>query len=180
MLVKFASMDAVQGLSLTDSLPSWSSFSGPFAIFSWHLSKPSVLLIFLASLVIVSSIRAALLFIAPLSQQKGSLQSVVVVKPVRMVDSTISCEPSPTSSAAKGKQAKKPTIVVPPTTVEKRTTSWCWGLLKWDSLPALPASRNGINDRSMSETERGWQVQQPGRRTGPIFDHPSTFDIIPA
>ena len=33
----------------------------------------------------------------------------------------------------------------------------------------------------MSETERSWQPQpQRGRRPGPAFDHPCTFDMIPA
>jgi len=183
MLVQLPAMDTVQGLSLTDSLPSLSSLSGPLTILS-HLAKPSVLLTLLASLVILSSIRAALLFMRPLPQQKGSIslvQSVVLATDKVVVGGVISSGPSPTSSAVKGKQPEKSTIVVPSTTADKKTISWCWGLLKWDSLPGLPTNvRNRINGVSMSEEERGWQLQQRGRRPGPAFEHPRTFDIIPA
>lgn len=107
----------------------------------------------------------------PVLQQKGSVslvQSVVV--PTDHV---------PRSSPAKGKQPEKPKMIVPATTMEKKSTSWCWGLLKWDSLPALPSVGNSNNGVSMSETERGWQLQQQrGRRRGPAFEHPSMFDII--
>jgi len=81
----------------------------------------------------------------------------------------------------KGKQPEKSAIAAPATTTtDKKTTSWFWGLLKWDGLPALPTSfRNRINGVSMSETERSWQPQQQrGRRPGPTFDHPCTFDMV--
>lgn len=93
-----------------------------------------------------------------------------------MVGGAINSGPSSTSGTVKGKQSEKPTIVVPPTAMDKKTTSWCWGLLKWDSLPALP-TRNRMTGLSMLETERSWQLQQQrGRRLGPAFEHPSTFD----
>ena len=179
MLVQLPAMDAVQGLSLTHSLPSLSSFPDPFTILS-HLTKPSVLLTFLASLVILSSIRAALLFMRPPPQQKGSVSFVhsVVMGSDKVVASMISPEPSPTSSAVKGKQPEK-SATTGTTTTDKKTTSWCWGLLKWDSLPALPTSvRSRINGPPISETERIWQLEQRSRRPGPAFDHPSTFDTI--
>jgi hypothetical protein len=97
----------------------------------------------------------------------------------------ISTGQSPTSSVVKGNQLEKSRIAAPATTTrtttDKKTTSWFLGLLKWDSLPALPSVRNRTNGVSMSETERSWQPQQQrGRRPGPAFDHPSTFDMIPA
>lgn len=176
-------MDGVQGLSLADSLPSLSSLPGPFTAIS-HLAKPSILLTFLATFVILASIRAALLFMGPLPQQKGSVSIVqsVVVETDKVAADVISSGPSPTSSAVKGKQLEKPRIAAPATTTtDKKTTSWFGALLKWDSLPALPTIRNRINGASMSETERSWQLQQQrGRRPGPAFDHPCTFDMIPA
>ena len=184
MLVQLPAMDGVQGLSLVDSLPSLSSLPGPFTVISL-LTKPSVLLTFLATLVILSSMRAALLLMR-LPQQKGSVSLVqsVVVETDKVVAEMISSGPSTTSSVVKGKQPEKPTIAAPasPTsTSDKKTTSWFWALLKWDSLPALPTSvRNRINRVSMSETERNWQPQQQrGRRPGPAFDHPCTFYMIP-
>lgn len=182
MLVQLPAMDSVQGLSLVDSLPSLSSLPGPFTVIS-HLTKPSVLLAFLATLVILSSMRAALLFMR-LPQQKGSVSIVqsVVVETDKVVADMISTGASPTSSVVKGKQSEKPTIAAaaPATTStpDKKTTSWFWARLKWDSLPALPTSvRNRIN--GMSETERSWQPrEQRGRRPGPAFDHPCTFDMI--
>lgn len=185
MLVQLPAMDSVQGLSLADSLPSLSSLPGPFTVIS-HLAKPSVLLTLLATLVILSSIRAAFLFMR-LPQQKGSVSLVqsVVVETDKVVADMISTGPSCTSGVVKGKQAEKPTIAVPAsaaatmTTMDKKTTSWFWNLLKWDSLPALPTSvRNRINGVSMSETEPSWQPQQRGRRPGPAFEHPCTFDMI--
>ena len=180
MLLQLPAMDSVQGLSLADSLSSLFSLPGPFTIIS-HLAKPSVLLTFLATVVILSSIRAALLFVRPLPQQKGSVSLVqsVFVETDKVVVDVMNAGPSPTSIAVKGK--KKPAIAAPPTMTDKKTTSWCWGLLKWDSLPPLPVSvANTINGASMSETERSWQLQQRGRRPGPAFDHPCTFDVISA
>ena len=179
-------MDSVQGLSLVDSLPSLLSFPGPFTVIS-HLTKPGVLLTFLATLVILSSLRAALLFMR-LPQQKGSVSIVqsVVVETDKVVADMISTGASPIPSVANGKQSEKPTIEAAPattttttTTTDKKTTSWFWGLIKWDSLPALPTSvRNRINGASMSETERSWQPQQQrGRRPGPAFDHPCAYDM---
>ena len=107
----------------------------------------------------------------------------VVVETDKVVADMISTGSSPTSSVANGKEPEKPTIAAPATTTtDKKTTSWFWALLKWDSLPALPTSvRNRINGVSMSETERSWQPQQQrGRRPGPAFDHPCTFDMISA
>ena len=177
-------MDGVQGLSIVDSLPSLSSLLGPFTIIS-HLTKPSVLLTLLATLVILSSMRAALLFMR-LPQQKGSVSIVqsVVVETDKVVADMIS---SGASSVVKGKQPEKPTIAAaaPATstsTSDKKATWWFWALLKWDGLPALPTSvRNRINGVSMSEMERSWQPQQQrGRRPGPgpAFEHPCKFDMI--
>ena len=119
----------------------------------------------------------------PLPQQKGSVSFVQsVVETDKVVADMISSGTSPTSSAVKGEQLEKPRIATPATTAtDKKTTAWFWALLKWDSLPALPTIRNRINGVSMSETDRSWQLQQQrGRRPGPAFDHPCTFDIIPA
>ncbi|KAF8159320.1 hypothetical protein B0H34DRAFT_842015 [Crassisporium funariophilum] len=180
MLVQVPSMDAVNGLSIVDSLPSFSSFADSFSIFS-HLSKPSLFLTILASLVILSSIRAALLFMRPLSsQQKGTVS--LVQSGVEKSDAAIPST-SASTSASTGEKGKQTVIISAKTTMEvsqKKTTSWCWGLLKWDSLPALPTMGGRMNGRShnrsgamcMSETERGWQPQQQGRRSGPAFDHP--------
>jgi hypothetical protein len=120
-----------------------------------------------------------------LPQQKGSISLVqsVVVEADKVVADMISTGSSPTSSVVKGKQPEKPRIAAPATmTTDKKTTSWFWARLKWDSLPALPTSvRNRINGVSMSETERSWQPQQQrGRRPGPAFDHPCTFVMITA
>jgi hypothetical protein len=185
MLVQLPAMDSVQGLSLVDSLPSLSSLPGPFTIIS-HLTKPSVLLTLLATLVILSSMRAALLFMR-LPQQKGSISIVqsVVVETDKVVADMISTGASPNSSVVKGKQLEKSTIAaaapatMTTTTSDKKTTSWFWALLKWDSLPALPTSvRNRIIGVSMSETDRSWQPQQQRGRPGPAFEHPCKFDMI--
>ena len=133
--------------------------------------------------------RAALLFMR-LPQQKGSVSIVqsVVEETDKVVAGMISSGASPTSSVVKGKQSEKSTIAAaaPATsstssTSDKKTTSWFWPLLKWDSLPALPTSvRNRINGMSMSETDRSWQTQeQRERRPGPTFEHPCEFDLIP-
>jgi len=115
-----------------------------------------------------------------LPQQKGSVSIVqsVVVETDKVVADMISTRASTIPGVVKGKQPEKPTIATaaPATTTtmtDKKTTSWFWGLIKWDSLPALPSVRNRINGVSMSETERGWQPQQQrGRRPGPAFEHP--------
>ena len=184
MLVQLPAMDSVQGLSLADSLPSLSSIPGPFTLIS-HLAKPSVLLTFLATLVILSSIRAALLLMR-LPQQKGSVSLVqsVVVKTDKVVADMISTVPSPTSSVVKGKQPEK-RMAAPATTTTTtdKKTGWFGALLKWDGLPALPtiSVRNRINGVAMSETGRSWQPQQQrGRSPGPAFDHPCTLVMIPA
>lgn len=187
MLAQLPALDSVQGLSLVDSLPSLSSLPGPFTIIS-HLTKPSVLLTILATLVILSSMRAALLFMR-LPQQKGSISMVqsVVAETDKVVADMISSGASTTSSVVKGKQTEKSTIAAAApattatsTTSDEKTTSWFGALIKWDGLPALPTSViNRISGVSMSETDRSWETQeQRGRRPGPAFEHPCEFDMI--
>jgi hypothetical protein len=107
MLVQLPAMGGVQGLSLADSLPSLSSIPGPFTLIS-HLAKPSVLLTFLATLIILFSIRAALLLMR-LPQQKGSVSLVqsVVAKTDKVVADMISTVRSPRINGASVSEAER-------------------------------------------------------------------------
>ncbi|KDR80890.1 hypothetical protein GALMADRAFT_135978 [Galerina marginata CBS 339.88] len=157
MLVQLPAIEAVSvpSLSSLPSLPSLPSFS--------LLTKPSTWLVLLATLVILSSIRAALLFVRPPSWTAGrkSVSFVTIVKEEKPTPVGAS-----TSASATESQDGKDTSPGRTKPTEKKTSSWLWGLVKWDSLPALP--------------ERGrWQAPppqmqqvQPGRRQGPAFEHP--------
>ncbi|KAF8961488.1 hypothetical protein BDZ97DRAFT_1828495 [Flammula alnicola] len=210
MLVQLPAMDAVTVPALSlPSLPSFgavvpSSLASSLSMISHTLTRPSVWLVLLASLVILSSIRAALLYIRPppSTAQKSAVslvqlsksQSTVVTtstvlgtseKPTLVTSSTSSPTPGTTPDKLQQPSADSKTVV------KKETTTWFWGLVKWDSLPSLPVVRSatagrgrGVGGVSMSETERGrWhsqqqqqhsqqEMQQQGRRPGPAFDHP--------
>ncbi|KAF8953404.1 hypothetical protein BDZ97DRAFT_1872484, partial [Flammula alnicola] len=213
MLVQLPAMDAVTVPALSlPSLPSFgavvpSSLASSLSMISHTLTRPSVWLVLLASLVILSSIRAALLYIRPppSTAQKSAVslvqlsksQSTVVTtstvlgtseKPTLVTSSTSSPTPVTTPDKLQQPSADSKTVV------KQETTTWFWGLVKWDSLPSLPVVRSAAVGRgrgggvSMSETERGrWQsqqqqhsqqeMQQQGRRPGPAFDHPRTGAI---
>jgi len=172
MLVHLPAMDNVRGLS--DSLPSF-SLPARLASFSHQLSNPSIWLTFLASLVILSSIRAAVLYLRP-PPSKAHKIGVSIIPGVGVVQAH-----QVIASGTVNKGSVNGSLVVQEKREEKQISSMLWGLVKWDSLPALPRGQ-GV---SMSETERGrWQSQPqqrplkpqrlPGRRPGPAFDHPST------
>lgn len=137
------SMSSVSFPSLATSLP----------------SNSSVLLSLLASLVLLSFIRAAFLCLRTTVGKQTQPQSQVQVQ---------------------GKSTEKEQET------RQQRSSWAWGLLTWDSLPAvtltLPVSLtivdNNTNGRGVGMQEKreerpnqGWQPPR-SRRGGPAFESP--------
>ncbi|KIM39642.1 hypothetical protein M413DRAFT_194458 [Hebeloma cylindrosporum] len=200
MLVQLPAMDAVPVPALP-ALPSWPSFlssSGP-------LPKPSLcvwLLLLVASLVILSTIRAAFLYIRPpRSTSTGGKLGISIVRVAseneRKVSSgltaaTIESVPSPSAlvetktsvSSTVQEKSSKSTITSSPKEAEKKVSSWLFGLVKWETLPALPTfpslRQTNRNTLSISQTERGgWltsppphQQQHHMRQSSRRFNHP--------
>lgn len=169
LLVQLPAMDTVPGLALVDRLPSF-GLAVRLRYFTRQLASPSIWLTMLATLVILSTIRAAFLFFrsAPLSSQKVG---VTLVPGVGVVQAEKGSRNNG-ASADDSMQEKQ---------VEKTMSSAFWGLIRWDSLPALP--RRQVGSLSVSETERGrWITQRrqeglriqllQGKRPGPAFEHP--------
>ncbi|KAF8064981.1 hypothetical protein FPV67DRAFT_1500964 [Lyophyllum atratum] len=135
------SMSSMSFPSLTEALP----------------SNSSVFLSFLASLVLLSFVRAAFLCLRTNVGSKAQQQVHVQVE---------------------GKSVERPQESRP------RRSSWAWGLLTWDSLPAvsLPVSltmaQNDSNGRGVGMQQKRSQVPiqpwQPARsrRGGPAFETP--------
>lgn len=118
-------------------------------------SKSSILLSLLASLVVLSAIRAAFLYLRPHALvEKQQAQKLVLVK-------------------EKGQNEN---------TSRPRTSSWCWGLLTWESLPTLPVSLKMPDDMkgrgvlsSGGSVEQKQHQLQPAwnqNRRGPAFERP--------
>ncbi|KAF8166157.1 hypothetical protein BJ912DRAFT_247001 [Pholiota molesta] len=188
MLVQLPAMDAVS----TAALPSLSlaRFVPPsLALFA----RPSAWLALLASLVILSSIRAALLYVRPppSTAHKAAVSIASLAQDAKSEKGASAAEGgSTTTVTASGSSTASPSTTTPTTgttaTPRTQTTSWLWGLVKWDALPALPVVRGqGRHWRPMSQRQQGQQQvqmqqhglgqqqQQSGRRSpGPAFDHP--------
>ncbi|KAF8909247.1 hypothetical protein CPB84DRAFT_1495947 [Gymnopilus junonius] len=109
------------------------------------LTRPSTWLALLATLVIVSFIRAALLYLRPPSwtESRKSVSFVRIVKEEK-VTTTVS-EGTATTSASVQVESKveaaaaaaAPAVGAAPQ--GKKMSSWFWGLVKWDSLPSAPS-----------------------------------------
>lgn len=173
LLVQLPAIDTVPGLALVDRLPSF-GLAARLKTFSHQLTVPSLWLTVLATLVILSTIRAALLFFrpTPLSSQKGG---VTLIPGVGVVQAEKGARNSCANAGSPDNHA-----VIQEKREEKTMSSAFWGLLRWDSLP-LP--RRDVRTMSCSETERGrWTTQQEGlriqlpqgKRTGPAFERPCT------
>ncbi|KAG6827716.1 hypothetical protein H0H92_010689 [Tricholoma furcatifolium] len=122
--------------SLADSLP----------------SNSSILLSLLASLVVLSFIRAACLYLRSNTGTQKQQQAQVQVQE---------------KAADHVEESRK-------------RSSWAWGLLRWDRLPSLPVSltipRNETNGVGVGMQEKRplpqpWQPVR-GRRGGPAFETP--------
>ncbi|PPQ68383.1 hypothetical protein CVT25_007921 [Psilocybe cyanescens] len=163
MLVQLPAMDAVS--VSVPAFPSLPSFNLGIA---HTLLKPTTWIVVLASLVILSSIRAALLYVRPPTWTEGR-KRVSFVAIVKQESGSTPVGASSSASETRSQGGKeKPTSKATTTaqTDVKKMSSCLWGLVKWDSLPAVP-SRSGRG---------GWQQPSPQmqqtRRPGPAFDHP--------
>ncbi|KAF8184440.1 hypothetical protein BJ912DRAFT_527257 [Pholiota molesta] len=190
MLVQLPAMDAVS----TAALPSLSL--GRFVPPSLALfARPSAWLALLASLVILSSIRAALLYVRPppSTAHKAAVSIASLAQDAKSEKGASAAEGGSTTTVTASGSSTAPTSStttgttgLPTDTPQTRTTSWLWGLVKWDALPSLPVVRGqGRHWRPMSQQQQGQQQvqmqqhgvgqqqQQSGRRSpGPAFDHP--------
>ena len=170
LLVQLPAMDNVPGLALVDRLPPF-HLAARLRSFSSPLANPSLWLTILATLVILSTIRAALLFFrsTPLSSQKVGVTLIPGVGVVQVEKGAgQSCTSRRSNSVTQDKRE------------EKRMSSALWGLIRWDSLPALPLPRRNVG---ASDSERGrWtshgqqeglRIPLPqGKRFGPAFEQP--------
>jgi hypothetical protein len=170
LLVQLPAMDNVPGLALVDRLPAF-HLAARLRSFSRPLANPSLWLTILATLVILSTIRAALLFFrtTPLSSQKVG---VTLIPGVGVVQVEKGARHNGTSTGSNGVMQDKQE--------GKNMSSALWGLILWDSLPALPLPRRNVG---ASDSERGrWsshgqqeglriQLSQ-GKRPGPGFERP--------
>ncbi|CAA7265237.1 unnamed protein product [Cyclocybe aegerita] len=177
MLVQLPAMDTVPGL---DSLPVLTLPSRLHA-----LATPSIWLTLLVTLVILSSVRAALLFLRRPSPavRKGGVSFIpgVGVVQVQQLDSKAPITTTASSSATSTVPSSG-SSTTEKQQEEKKTVSWYWGLVKWDSLPlpSFPRARTGApSSPSMSEAGRGrwgspqqYQHISQGRRPGPAFETP--------
>ncbi|KAF5384220.1 hypothetical protein D9615_003457 [Tricholomella constricta] len=149
-------------MMLLRQLPTGSmSMSMPSMSFSWSSlilpSNSSILLSLLASLVVLSFVRAALLClrtnVAKQSQQQIEVQG-------------------------EGKEAE------PPRQQRQQRLSWAWGLFTWDSLPtvSLPVSLTmvesdsngrgvGMQRKPVESMTQRWQPTR-SKRGGPAFETP--------
>ncbi|KAH9479267.1 hypothetical protein JR316_0007855 [Psilocybe cubensis] len=133
------------------------------------LLKPTTWIVVLATLVVLSSIRAALLYVRPPTWTEGRkrVSFVAIAKQESGSTSVGASSPASESRSQPGREKPSSKASEPAQTDSKKTSSWLWGLVKWDSLPAAPP-----------RSERGgWQApstpqMQQTRRPGPAFDHP--------
>ena len=143
------------------------------------LTRPSTWLVFLATLVILSSIRAALLYIRPPTWTKGrqSVSYVQIVKEEKVATTVVEAPSSASASVqvqveSKVEAAASSSEAPAGPSEGKKVTSWFWGLVKWDSLPAAPSiPRRGMWVPPPPPSPPPPQMQQI-RRPGPAFDHP--------
>ncbi|KAJ3575668.1 hypothetical protein NP233_g949 [Leucocoprinus birnbaumii] len=119
-------------------------------------SHSSILLSLLASVFLLAFIRAALLFLRARTSSSSEKQALVHAQQQKNVEQQ-SPAPSPSSSS-----------------------SWRLGFFTWESLPTLPVSLK-LNENDMKGRGVGFvppsqrpaaQPWQPGRRSGPAFEHP--------
>lgn len=167
MLLHLHAVDDVQGLALVAD-----DVAGVV-----HYLRPSLFLTLLVTLVVLSSIRAAVLFMrAPKSNK------VVLVRQVKQESEKHAlAEKSPSTSTAP--QTSSATTPAPGLQAADRQrapmVSWLWGLVKWDRLPPLPVDRA---EATMSQTERGWQppLSSPPPRRQTQFDQtgPSCSSLV--
>ncbi|KAF9485547.1 hypothetical protein BDN70DRAFT_890142 [Pholiota conissans] len=200
MLVQLPAMDAVAPPSFSLGLARFVPALPSLAL----LARPSTWLALLASLVILSSIRAALLYVRPppSTAHKASVSLVALAQEAKGDKVSSSTVSTTTTTATTGSGAGTTTsnanantttvadIGLPTDTPQTQTTSWLWGLVKWDALPALPVVRvqgrrwgpsqqrqqQGQQQQRRGQQQQGQQaqqMQQTGRRSpGPAFDHP--------
>ncbi|KAF9528909.1 hypothetical protein CPB83DRAFT_835397 [Crepidotus variabilis] len=162
-------MDTVPGLALVDGLPTF-GLSATLSSLSSQLVNPSLWLTLLATLVILSSLRAAILFFrtAPKAPRKAQISIIPGVQEKKDIVS---------GNGIKGSSLNN-NSVEQEKGGRKTLSSAFLGLIKWDSLPSLPLPRRGNGAQSMSETERGrWTSQPQSSRTQtrsgrPAFQHP--------
>ncbi|KJA22854.1 hypothetical protein HYPSUDRAFT_66817 [Hypholoma sublateritium FD-334 SS-4] len=183
MLVQLPAIDAV-AVAVHASVP-WPPSAATVA---HALARPSVWLAFLATLVVLASIRAALVLLrppvnkAPVSLLVGTSTSEKPSAPSIAISSTT------TPSSAAVPTAASAASAIPPAEAPRPTTSWLWGLVRWEALPALPVARGrgwaqavgmqqaqGILATQQQQQRFQQQQQHPqqqrGRR-GPAFEHP--------
>jgi hypothetical protein len=164
MLVQLPAMDNVPGLDRLSSFVLSDSLSN----LTHQLFNPTLWLTVLATLVILSSIRAAILFFRPTpSTSEKSLVSIIPGVGVVQVQKGVKGDSSNRIGSTNGG-------VVMQGIREEKMSSWFWGLVKWDTLPAFP--RRDSRAMSASETERGrwsYHQQQQGLRIRlPQGSHP--------
>lgn len=173
MLVQLPAMDNVPGLSFVDRLPSF-SLPDRLSSLSHRLYNPNLWLTVLATMVILSSIRAALLFFRPM-RSKFQMGGVSIIPGFGIIRSQKGAQGGSTSTTTNGGVS-----VMREKQDEKKMSSLLWGLVKWDTLPALPIPRRDAGAVSVSETERGrstpqrqqgLRIQLPQSRR-PAFDSP--------
>ncbi|KAF5350472.1 hypothetical protein D9756_008629 [Leucocoprinus leucothites] len=120
-------------------------------------SHSSILLSLLASVFLLAVIRAALLFLRARTSSSSEKQALVHAQQQKNVEQQ-SSQSSQSSSSS----------------------SWGLGFLRWESLPTLPLSLK-LNENDMKGRGVGFastsqppaaQSWQPGRRSGPAFEHP--------
>jgi len=163
MLVQFPAIDAV-------SVPVLPSMSFNVGIVS-TLAKPGTWIVLLASLVILSSIRAAFLYIRPYTWTEGRKRISYVAIVDKEQKSPVGASPS---ASITGSQAVKEISRETTTTVSApKMRSWLWGFVKWDILPpAAHPERGGWQPPSM-QMQRIQRHQQSVRRpTSPTFQPP--------
>ncbi|KAF9555847.1 hypothetical protein CPC08DRAFT_118058 [Agrocybe pediades] len=173
MLVQIPAIDAVS----VPALPSLPSLSFNLGIVS-TLAKPSTWIVLLASLVILSSIRAALLYIRPPTWTEASKRVSYVSIIVKEKETPVGASPSASipGGGGVGSQAaskeKMSAVNASEASQTKKMSSWLWGLVKWDSLPpaAAIAERGGWQPPSSPQMQ---QIQrQQTRRQRPSFEQP--------
>lgn len=119
----------------------------------------SILLSLLTSVFLLALIRAALLFLRSWTSSSSEKQTLVHVQHQKNVE-----QQQPSSSIS--------------------TLNWRFNIFSWENLPTLPVSlRFSEKDMkgqgvslvpSQQHTAEHWQ---PGRRSGPAFEHPRMFFI---
>ncbi|KAF9035575.1 hypothetical protein BJ165DRAFT_649137 [Panaeolus papilionaceus] len=165
-----------------------------FPVFSLSRFTPSfpLLLTLLASLVIIASLRAAVLFLRPLSKnakaQVSVIPALVSVQGQEKLENASAITPSsslPSSASASASSSSSKSIIVPSKSASipapppspgsseaqkpqtrRRWSSWGWGLVKWDTLPALPpynGTVGGGSGNGNASTSR-WEQQQLQRQ----------------